>query len=332
MSSSELKDIFKLKIPDDLSGQRLDKALSHHPLIGSRSKAIQLIESGSIKGPKTKLKASSSVRAGEEYEITIPKTVPLELQAIDLKLELVYEDDDLVVVNKPAGLVVHPAAGHAQDTLVNGLIYQVKNFSMGFNEPRPGIVHRLDKDTSGLLVVAKNDYAQDALVRQFKDRSVSRLYRAIVLGRPQRDQARIETYLHRHPVNRKKFASEKNVETRAPKGKIAITNYKLIETYNQELSLLECRLETGRTHQIRVHLSELGHPVVGDPIYGSKTRENRIKSLKIRTQVKEIKGIGLQAIELGFKHPRSGEDLFFKTKWAENLRPLIHELGWSHVE
>lgn len=332
MSKPENQDSLRLRIPEDLEGQRLDKALSHHPLIGSRSKATQLIDAGAVVGAKRKLKPSSPVKCGEEYIVTLPEPPRLELTAVDLNLEIVYEDEDLLVVNKPAGLVVHPAAGHAQDTLVNGLIHQVKNFSMGFGEARPGIVHRLDKDTCGLLVVAKNDYTQAALVTQFKARQVSRLYRAIILGRPKQDAGRIESYLLRHPVHRKKFASEKVQAGQSPKGKLAITEYKQLASHFDELSLIECRLKTGRTHQIRVHLSELGHPIVGDPIYGSKTRENKIKSAVLKTTIKNISGIGLQAVELGFVHPRSNKELFFKVSWAENLLPLLQIVGWADVE
>lgn len=327
---SNARDLLVLRIPQQMEGERLDKALSHHPLIGSRSKASLLLEQNRVKGPKAKLKASYAVKTGEMYEIELPPPAPIELQPLELALDIVYEDEDLLVVNKPAGLVVHPAAGHAQDTLVNALIHRVKNFSMGFGEARPGIVHRLDKDTSGLLVVAKNDFTQEGLVKQFKARSVSRRYLCIVLSQPRQHQGVIESHLLRHPTQRKKFASEKLHPGQSPKGKKAITHYKLLKTHQGEISLLECRLQTGRTHQIRVHMSEQGTPIVGDKIYGSPSREKKLNK-SLRQKIETLQRIGLHASELGFLHPRTGQELFFKASWPEDLRSLITEVGWENV-
>ncbi len=266
-SNADFQDLLLLRIPEDLEGQRLDKALSSHPLIGSRSKAVQLIEQGRVQlNGNVKIKSSSTVRSGDEYSIALPTPEPTELIPLELELDIIFEDEDLLVVNKPAGLVVHPAAGHAQDTLVNALIHKVKNFSMGFGEVRPGIVHRLDKDTSGLLVVAKNDVTQDGLVNQFKARTVQRLYRALVIGHPKNDSDILESYLLRHPTQRKKFASVRESVGAKQKGKKAITHYQVIERHELGVSLVECRLKTGRTHQIRIHLSELGHPSIGDSV------------------------------------------------------------------
>jgi 23S rRNA pseudouridine1911/1915/1917 synthase len=334
LSNSEQKDLLTFRIPENLEGQRLDKALASHPLIGSRSKAAQLIENGSVhkKQSATKIKASMIARTGEEYQIVLPPPEPVELIPLDLDLDIVFEDEHLLVINKPAGLVVHPAAGHAQDTLVNALIHKIENFSMGFGEKRPGIVHRLDKDTSGLLVVAKNDGVQAHLVSQFKARTVSRLYRAIVLGVPKKKEDVIESLLARHPKQRKKFASVRANTGSASTGKKAITHYKTIRTYSTELSLLECRLKTGRTHQIRIHMSELGHPLVGDKLYGNSSRENKLRPALIKDEVLALDRLGLHAAELGFIHPVSGKDLFFRAPWPKDLLSLLKVLGWSDVE
>jgi 23S rRNA pseudouridine1911/1915/1917 synthase len=305
---------------------RADKHLANHPEITSRTRAAKLIEQGAVcysDGRPIK-KPSEKLEPETEIHILLPKPQQTdELHPLDLELDFLYEDDDLLVVNKPAGLVVHPAAGHAQDTLVNALVAAVPNLSMGFGERRPGIVHRLDKDTSGLLVVAKNDKTQIGLVSQFKNKSVHRVYNAVVFGTPTSTCGACKSYLIRHPKDRKRFCSEKLHEESKPKGKYAVTHYKLLKEYSCGLSLVECRLETGRTHQIRVHMSELGHALIGDRIYGSEKRAKNLKSSKLRGLIAKLERVGLHAMELGFLHPTTGEQLMFRQDWPTDMQSIF---------
>lgn len=300
-------------------GQRIDKALGAHADVGSRSRAEHLIEKGLVKLRGSVVKSSYRIQNGDEFEIELPAAEPTELVPSDLPLDIFYEDNDVLVVNKPAGLVVHPAAGHADNTLVNALI-QRPGFHMKFGETRPGIVHRLDKDTSGLLVVAKNDSAQHKLVEQFKSRCIHRRYQAIVIARQLAKKGTIQSFLARHPTDRKKYASvrnEKHQIIRDPKnppslGKWAVTHYEVVQSKG-DLHRLRIKLETGRTHQIRVHLSELGAPILADPIYGKPS--------------KDIPRLCLHAEELGFLHPRTGEQLEFHSTWPPDLAVPLARLG-----
>ena len=328
MSRLKINTPFLWIISADLAGQRLDKALAQHPQIHSRTRAAKLIESQAVQKEGRSVKPSQLTALGETYQIFFPPPESSTLEPLDLPLDILFEDEDLLVVNKPAGLVVHPAAGHAQDTLVNALIHHTQTLAMGFGEQRPGIVHRLDKDTSGVLVVAKTDLIQNHLAAQFKARTIHRIYWAIVHGQPAPQQNVIESYLRRHPNDRKRFASEKLVPGQEPTGKRARTHYATLYNHLLGLSLLRCRLETGRTHQIRVHLSEMGHPLVGDTLYGAKTYLPRIKSLTIREVLHSLNRIGLHAAELGFIHPRTQQSLIFKAPWANDLKDLLTLLEW----
>jgi 23S rRNA pseudouridine1911/1915/1917 synthase len=306
------------------AGERLDKALSTHPKVGSRSRAAQLIAQGRVllKDAVKPLEIKASHRVGEadQYLVTLPPPTPTQIEALDLEIEILYEDEDLLVVEKPSGLVVHPAAGHFSDTLVNALVHKIKDLSMGFAEQRPGIVHRLDKDTSGILVVAKNDFSQAHLVQQFKERRIHRIYYALVFGVPTKPKGRVESFLGRHPQERKKFCS-------LPQGKLAITHYQTLKVSPQGVSLLLCQLETGRTHQIRIHMSELGHPILGDNLYGGLRRAKGLKSQALRESVLSLNRLALHAAELGFVHPKTGAQLKFTSPWPENMQSLIHTLG-----
>jgi 23S rRNA pseudouridine1911/1915/1917 synthase len=297
---------------------RLDKALALCTEVGTRSRAAKLIELKQVSLNSKLVKPSYITQIGEVFEIEI-REQPTSLEALDIPLEIVFEDSELLVVNKPAGLVVHPSEGHAQDTLVNALLHHTSDLAMGFGENRPGIVHRLDRDTSGLLVVAKNDFAHENLAKQFRARSVHRLYWALVVGHIKVPQARIESLLGRHPTNRKKFS------TVVAGGKTAITNYTLVSHFTAGLSLLHVKLETGRTHQIRVHLSERGNPVVGDKVYGPN-QEKRIKSGPALGAIKSLNRIGLHAAELGFAHPKTGQEMAFRAGWPSDMQPLIELL------
>lgn len=296
-------------------GLRLDKWLSSLEFIPSRSRAAELIARGLVTKGGKPLKASYRLQSDDRIAIEIPAPVSSELQPLDAPLDLLFEDEDIVVVNKPAGLVVHPAAGHAQDTLVNILLHHVGQLSMGFNEGRPGIVHRLDRDTSGVLVVAKNDHAHHFLAEQFRMKTAHRIYWAITHGVPKRSTSTVSSYLARHPKDRKRFASSADQQ-----GKLAITHYKVLQSLPSQISWLECRLETGRTHQIRVHLSESGFPILGDRLYGRKDR-----------YATSLNRVALHACELGFEHPRSHEKMLFRVGWPPELRELCEELGFAHV-
>ena len=307
-------------LPAEMIGLRLDKALSLLPEITSRSQAALLIEGGAASVNGKVVKASYILQAKDilEYEILPPP--PTELMAWEHPLDILFEDDCLIVVNKPAGMVVHPAAGHYTDTLVNALLAHTRSLSEGSALDRPGLVHRIDKETSGLLVIAKNNLSHEKLAKQFKDRSIVRKYFAVVEGKIKHSAGYYESYLARHPNHRKKFASLRDPKSKkvltaiepAPEiGKWSKTHFKILKTHAQ-LHYMELKLETGRTHQIRVHLSELGVPVVGDVLYGSK---------------RELPRFYLHAAELGFIHPQTGEKLFFKKDWPEEDLKLIH--GWG---
>ncbi len=270
------------------------------------------------------LKASFRVTEHDAIHIEIPPAPPSELIPLDRPLDRLYEDDDLVVVNKPAGLVVHPAAGHAQDTLVNILLHHVGQLAMGFAENRPGIVHRLDRDTSGVLVVAKNDRAHHGLAHQFRTKSVHRIYWAIVYGVPRALEGTSRSYLARHPRDRKRFASAIDGV-----GKFAVTHYKILQSLSS-FAWLNCQLETGRTHQIRVHLSELGNPIVGDSVYGSRTRVPQAP-VTLRPLLGGLARVALHACELGFVHPRTQKSMMFQVGWPPELRELVTALGFQDV-
>lgn len=309
-------NIHHITVPEQFDGERLDKFLGTLEFISSRSRAADLIDSGLVTSGGKILKASHRLSSGFQLQIQIPDPTPSQLQPLEGPLDILYEDQDLVVVNKPAGLVVHPAAGHAQDTLVNLLLFHVKKLSMGFAENRPGIVHRLDRDTSGVLVVAKNDRAHHSLAHQFRNKTAHRVYWAIVHGKPRLKASTVRSYLARHPQDRKKFASSGTNQ-----GKFAVTHFKTLQTLPSGLTWVSCKLETGRTHQIRVHLSEEGHAIVGDPIYG----------LKKKTKADERAGrLLLHACELGFQHPITQENLFFRINWPEEVQSILSELGF-HV-
>lgn len=273
-----------------------------------------------------KVKPSHVTKVGEEFSVHIIAGSPVQLTAYDFKLDIVYEDEDVIVVNKPSGLVVHPSVGHRGDTLVNALLHHTNTLATGFSEGRPGIVHRIDKDTSGLLLVAKNDTALRVLAEQFKNKSIHRVYWAVTLGEFKSKTNTIRSYLRRHPTQRKKFASEKIAPHAIPTGKLAITHYKIIKTNPSGVSLVHCQLETGRTHQIRVHLAELGHPIVADPFYCNKHRLKSIKSVSLRAQVQAAPHLVLHAAELGFVHPRTQQQIIFTVPWPKELAGLLAAL------
>ena len=325
---------FKKVILDGVlhQGSRLDRALATIEPVGSRSQGASLIQAGRVLVNGQPAKPSHRVLAKDVIEINLPldKEAPT-LTPYALPLDIVFEDQDLLVVNKPAGLVVHPAVGHPSQTLVNALLAHTHELSMGFNQTRPGIVHRIDRDTSGLLVVAKNDSAHRHLAEQFRDKTAHRLYWAITHGEFHQTTGTIVSFLARHPKERKRFASVRDRQgaivrdrqTPPSHGKLAITHYQVLRTSPQHLSLLHLRLETGRTHQIRVHLAELGHPIVGDQLYGSSRRHKDIRAKSLRTWINEMPRFALHAAELGFRHPTTGALLQFQVPWPADLQPLL---------
>lgn len=326
--------ILSFNCTEEMLGQRLDKALALRAEIETRSRASHLIEEGFVHVNGRVAKPSLILRAGDQIEIQLPEAEPTDLVAYDFPLDILFEDKHLMVINKPSGLVVHPAAGHTQDTLVNALIHHTKDLSMKFGEQRPGIVHRLDKETSGVLVIAKNDQAHEKLTQQFKERGIHRIYYAVCIGTPKPAQGGIQSYLARHPVDRKKYASvlssdRKIQTTKSPEpsfGKWAVTHYECLKT-NSGLSYCKLKLETGRTHQIRVHLSEKGSPIAGDILYGADKKTKSIESKKTQSAIKALQRFLLHAAELGFIHPATGKELFFAQEWPEDILELLKSWG-----
>lgn len=311
----------EFEITAEHAGLRIDKALAAIEAVGTRSQASRLLARGLVFLGSATVKPSHLVTVGEVFRIHIPYIPKLTLVPYDFPLTIAFEDNDLIVIDKPAGLVVHPAYGHAQDTLVNALLHHTKDLSQGFDELRPGLVHRLDKDTSGLIVVAKNENAQRALALQFQRKITHRIYRAVIFGEMKPPVGKIESYLKRHPEDRKRSASVAADEIGA---KLAITHYKTLQTHASGLSLVELKLETGRTHQIRVHVKEAGHPVVGDSTYGADNRVGSLKSVALRKLIGEMPRFALHAFELGFYHPTARDFVRLTSVWPADLLPLVN--------
>lgn len=284
---------------------RIDKVLNERLTDYSRSQIQQWIKEQHVSIDGKVIKANYKVSAGDHVLIEIPVPETLDLVPENMNLEIVYEDKDVVVVNKPQGMVVHPSAGHPNGTLVNGLLYQIKNLSTINDVVRPGIVHRIDKDTSGLLMVAKNDRAHESLAQQLKDKTSLRKYVALVHGEIPHEKGRIEAPIGRSKVNRKMQAVIEG-------GKSAVTHFEVLKRF-EGYTLIELQLETGRTHQIRVHMNYIGYPVAGDPLYGPK---------------KTLKGNGqfLHAKLLGFEHPTTGENMVFEAPLPEIFKKTLKQL------
>ncbi len=299
------------------SAGRLDKALAEATGL-SRERVKGLILEGAVEVSGKPAKSSSAKLAGgETYRIALPPPEPLETIAQDIPLDVVFEDEHLLVVNKPAGMVVHPAAGNPDGTLVNALLHHCAGQLSGINGvARPGIVHRIDKDTSGLLVVAKSDAAHEGLAKQFADHSISRRYLAVCAGHPNPPSGTVSGRIGRSDRDRKKMAVLPDDSTR---GKHAVTHYETVQRLDHA-ALIECRLETGRTHQVRVHCASIGHPLLGDPVYGRTPKPLRqvLQQLQFARQA-------LHAARIGFIHPISGESLDFRAELPLDMRELIDE-------
>jgi 23S rRNA pseudouridine1911/1915/1917 synthase len=294
-------------IGTESAGERLDKVVASYHTNWSRVQVQDWIKRGLVKVDKEVKKGNYRVKIGEMIEIFVPPVEVQDIKPEPMKLEIVYEDRDVIVVNKPRGMVVHPGAGNFSGTLLNGLMAHTRNLSKVGGQTRLGIVHRIDKDTSGLLMVAKNDVAHRALVEQLKEHSVERKYVAIVHGVIPHQHGTIEAPIGRDPKQRQRMAVvEQN-------GKDAVTHFTVLERF-KDTTLVECRLETGRTHQIRVHMKYIGFPLVGDPIYGPKKSKYSIEGQALHAQV------------LGFTHPRTGERIRKEVDPPEEFQQLLEKM------
>jgi 23S rRNA pseudouridine1911/1915/1917 synthase len=311
--------ITPLVVPDDSDGLRLDRFLVSILPGQSRSQIQRLIKEGRVQLGGRPAKANLAVKAGQEVRVDIPPPLDPTPRGEELPLTVVYQDHDLVVIDKPAGMVVHPAAGHEGGTLVNALLHHVTDLSGIGGEKRPGIVHRLDRGTSGLMVVAKHDAAHAELARQFQDREVEKTYIALVWGVVQAGR-RIDAPIGRDPVNRKKMSA------RARRSREAVTRIVRAEHFGRALTLADVAIHTGRTHQIRVHLSAIGHPIVGDPLYGGIHR--RVAG-DLRA-VTHLERPFLHAARLAFKHPTDGRRMEFSSELPADLQRVLDEIRERH--
>ena len=292
----------------DTAGERLDAYLARSVENLSRSGAQKLLEDGCVLRIGKPGKKNDKLNIGDEIQVTIPEPKAVDIVAKEIPLNIVYEDEDVLVINKPKGLVVHPAPGHQEDTLVNGLLYAMGDDLSGINgELRPGIVHRIDKDTSGLLAVAKNDLAHTVLASQLKDHTMARTYECIVCGGMKEDSGTVDAPIGRHPSDRKKMT----VTTRNSRN--AVTHWEVIRRY-RGYTHVRCKLETGRTHQIRVHMAHIGHPILGDMVYGHKKPE--------LGQDSQCLHAGL----LCFQHPRDGRLLIVSAELPEYFQQVLEKL------
>jgi 23S rRNA pseudouridine1911/1915/1917 synthase len=296
---------YTYKILEAQKGERIDKALASLEADWSRSQIQIWLKDGAVLVNGETVKTNYKVKPDDVVTVSVPDAEPLDIEAENLNLEIVYEDEDVLVVNKPRGMVVHPAPGHTSGTLVNGLMYQVKDLSGINGVMRPGIVHRIDKDTSGLLMVAKNDKAHVSLVDQLVKKTVTRKYIALVHGHIPHDKGTVDAPIGRDPRDRQSM-------TVVDSGKHAITHFRVLERFGN-FTLVECRLETGRTHQIRVHMKYIGYPLAGDPKYGPK------KTI-------EFDGQALHAAVIGFIHPRTEEYMEYETPLPQVFSDLLEEM------
>lgn len=312
-------EIQLLTITDEAAGQRIDAFLASRLTEISRTRIQKAIEDGDVVVGSRTVKPSYRLRPGDQVEIDLPDPPAVLVAAENIPVKIVYEDDDLIVVDKPAGMVVHPGAGVESGTLVNALVYHFNELSEKAGAIRPGIVHRIDKETSGLLVVAKNDLAHERLSDQFRDRAVFKLYVALLYGRLSAERGEIESPIGRSPHNRTRMAV-----LRGGAGRAAHTLFEVADRFPQ-FTLVRVQIKTGRTHQIRVHMAHIGHPVVGDTTYGGG-RENSVLDPRIKREIKALGRHFLHSYEMAFTHPRTLERLEFRSPLADELTRFLGEL------
>ncbi len=324
----EEDQFYSFEVAEEYAGVRLDKFLTIKCIDVSRGRLKTLVQEEQVLVDDEVISTPSfRVKTGQTIEVTVPPAEVYEIIAEDIPLDIVYEDEDLLVINKSPEMVVHPAAGNWDGTLVHALLHHCRDSLSGINGVmRPGIVHRLDKQTSGLIIVAKNDHAHNHLSAQLADRSLSRTYLALVVGQLQPLIGKVEYALGRNPKDRIRIA------VRTVGGKYALTHYKVLEYFGEALSLVECKLETGRTHQIRVHMQAVGHPLVGDPLYGEQPTRTRSLLKKSNYEDDTIEKImtfprqTLHAKEISFIHPRTEEEMSFSAPLADDMQEIIEML------
>lgn len=317
------KTLRSARVAEALAGLRLDIGLVQSGLVESRSQGQKLLDDGKAWVNHKYEKASYRLQIGDVLEIEVWEPVDLELLPYDFPLNVIYEDDDLIVINKPAGLVVHPAYGHTQDTLINALLFRKTQLAPSTDAFRPGLVHRIDKGTSGLLVLAKNESTHRHLALQFQKKTIHRRYWALCFNERKVISGTFKSYLVRDPQHRKRFMS-----TDDSVGKWAITHYHTLKE-NKDFCLYELKLETGRTHQIRVHLSTAGNPIVGDDLYNGLNRARNLKNQTLKELILNMTRFALHARELGFHHPTRNEVLNFSAPLPEDLHTLYALGGFS---
>ena len=301
-------EVLTLQPNKEDAGQRVDAWLAANLEDVTRSAAQRLLEEGRVTCGGKALAKNYKLNGTETVEVCLPDPEPVDVLPQDIPLDVVYEDADVIVVNKPKGLVVHPAPGHPDGTLVNALLHHCGDSLSGIGgELRPGIVHRIDRDTSGLIIAAKNDFAHQKLAAQLQDHTLARVYRCIVVGNLREDSGTVDAPIGRHPVDRKKMAVVAN-------GRPAVTHWTVLERF-PGFTYVECRLETGRTHQIRVHMAHIGHPILGDTVYGNKK------------PVPGLQGQCLHAVGLRFLHPRTGEMVELSCGLPEEFRTQLQKCG-----
>ena len=326
-----MNKIINLIVDENNQNKRVDIFLSKYEEKISRTKIKNLIGKGYLEINNLKVfEPSKKVNIKDKIKLEVPELKKLEIKPYKYKLDIIYEDNDVMVINKPAGLVVHPGAGNFDNTLVNALInYDKKNLSSINGELRPGIVHRLDKDTSGVIIVAKNNFAHTHLSKQFNEHSIDRKYIALVWGKLRPQKGEIKTFITRSSKNRQLM------DVSQTKGKLAITNYKTIEIYENArvptLSLVEYRLKTGRTHQIRVHMKFKGNPILGDKSYKKKLKKLKDVDPELNEIIKKIDRQCLHAKSLGFLHPTKNQKLFFESKLPNDLHKIVKKLRSTSI-
>ena len=313
-------------VNEDFNNKRIDQVVANqYPKI-SRTKVNKIIKNNLLKlNGNTFNDPSAKVKLGDQIEFENLQEEIVDLVPKKMDLKIIFEDEDIIIIDKPIGMVVHPGAGNFENTMVNGLLYHCKNKLSGISgEDRPGIVHRIDKDTSGLLVVAKNDQAHAFIAKQFEEHTIKRSYLVFVYGILRPLHGRIETLIGRNKTNRQKMSAD------VAKGKEAITNYETLEVFKGskilDISLVKCVLETGRTHQIRVHMSHKGNPILGDQTYGKKIKKLRGVDQEFEDILKSLKRQALHAHTLGFVHPKTNQDVFYASELPEDLNKLKNRL------